>query len=89
MNKVPQTASISRLNTHQSDVLEQMHSAPVLLLSRSTPVGMLVSVNEWNQMAEQLEQLAFLKEFIRKKRQIIGEAHGSLDDLRQTAKVPA
>ena len=88
MNKIPQTASISRLNTHQSEILQKMHDEPVLLLSRSTPVGVLVSVDEWNQMTDQLEQLALLKEFVRKKRQIAGEPLGSLDDLKQAARVP-
>ena len=89
MNKIPQTTPISRLNTHQSDVLEQMQEAPVLLLSRSTPVGVLVSVDEWNQIVDQLDDLAFLKEFVRKKRQLIGEPHVTLDELVQSAGVLA
>lgn len=89
MDRIPQTTPMSRLNTNQAEVLDQVQKGPVLLLSRSTPVGVLVSVDEWNHVAEQLEQLAFLKEFVRKKRLSAGQSTVSLDEIKQLTRVPA
>jgi PHD/YefM family antitoxin component YafN of YafNO toxin-antitoxin module len=40
----------------QSMVLAQMQSAPVVLLSRSTPTAVLVSPAQWNEMARELRK---------------------------------
>ena len=66
-----------------------MEAGPVLLLSRSTPVGVLVSVEEWNAIADQLDKLAFLEEFTRKKRQLIGEPTVTLDDIKRSVEQKA
>ncbi len=86
MTRIPETAPISNLNTKQAEILAQMDKGPVLLLSRSTPVGVLVSIDEWNAAADQLDKLTFLQEFVHKKRQIAGGPAVTLDEVVRSAE---
>lgn len=56
MQVLPQTAKISDFKNDQAMVLAQMQSAPVVLLSRSTPAAVLVSPAQWNELARELRK---------------------------------
>lgn len=57
MNKLPQTASIADLRNSHRAVLEKLAKGPVVINSRSTPVGVLVSPQLWDRIAERFEEL--------------------------------
>ena len=59
---VPQTVPISELRRQQDKVLKMAETAPVVLMSRSEPAGVLVSPQEWNQIINRLNQLEALQE---------------------------
>lgn len=59
---VPQTIPISDLRRQQDKVLKMTESAPVLLMSRSEPVGVLVAPQEWNYLINRLKHLEALQE---------------------------
>jgi len=61
-NPIPQTVPISELRRQQDKILKMAESAPVVLMSGSTPVGVLVSPQEWNQIVNRLQQLEALQE---------------------------
>ena len=61
-NPIPQTVPISELRRQQDKILKMAESAPVVLMSRSTPAGVLVSPQEWNQIVNRLKQLEALQE---------------------------
>lgn len=56
-NPIPQTVPISELRRQQDKILKMAESAPVVLMSRSEPAGVLVSPREWNQIINRLKQL--------------------------------
>ena len=57
MNKLPQTASIADLRNSHLAVLEKLVNGPVVINSRSTPVGVLISPQMWDRIAEHVEDL--------------------------------
>ncbi len=57
MNKLPQTASIADLRNSHLAVLEKLANGPVVINSRSTPVGVLISPQMWDRIAEHVEDL--------------------------------
>lgn len=57
MNKLPQTASIAELRNSHLAVLEKLANGPVVINSRSAPVGVLVSPEMWDRIAEYVEDL--------------------------------
>ena len=57
MNKLPQTASIADLRNHHLTVLKKLADGPVVINSRSAPVGVLVSPELWDKIAEYIEDL--------------------------------
>ncbi len=59
---VPQTVPISELRRQHDKVLKMAETAPVVLMSRSEPAGVLVSPQEWNQIINRLNQLEALQE---------------------------
>ena len=61
-NPIPQTVPISELRRQQDKILRMAEAAPVILMSRSEPAGVLVSPQEWNQIVERLRQLEALQE---------------------------
>ncbi len=64
-NPIPQTVPISELRRQQDKILKMAEAAPVVLMSRSTPAGVLVSPQEWNQIVNRLKQLEALHEALR------------------------
>lgn len=67
MNPVPNTAPLSSLRHEQDSVLSMMDHEPVILTSRSEPRAVLVSVEEWNAISEQLVQLQALQKYLDRK----------------------
>jgi len=61
-NPIPQTVQISELRRQQDKILKMAESAPVVLMSRSEPAGVLVSPQEWNQIVNRLKHLEALNE---------------------------
>ncbi|MFN8491322.1 MAG: type II toxin-antitoxin system Phd/YefM family antitoxin [Caldilineaceae bacterium] len=61
-NPIPQTVPISELRRQQDKILKMAEAAPVVLMSRSEPAGVLVSPQEWNRLVNRLKQLEALQE---------------------------
>lgn len=61
-NPVPQTVPISDLRRQQDKILKMTESAPVVLMSRSEPAGVLVSPQEWNYIINRLRHLEAIQE---------------------------
>ena len=59
---VPQTVPISNLRRQQDKILKMTESAPVVLMSRSEPAGVLVSPQEWNYIVNRLRYLEAMQE---------------------------
>ena len=57
LNHIPQTVPISDLRRRQDKILKMAESAPVVLMSRSEPAGVLVSPQAWNQLVDRLNHL--------------------------------
>ena len=57
MEPLPQIAPISALKHKHLDVFKQLKNGPVVLASRSQPVGVLLAPAQWNALAERLEDL--------------------------------
>ena len=62
LNPIPQTIPISELRRQQDKILKMAESAPVVLMSRSEPAGVLVSPEEWNRIVNRLNLLEALQE---------------------------
>ena len=77
MQVLPQTAKISDFKNDQAIVLAQMQSAPVVLMSRSTPTAVLVSPTQWNEMARELRKYR-AREMAAQRAQEIDENPGIL-----------
>ncbi len=61
-NPIPQTVPISELRHQQDKILKMAEAAPVVLMNRSEPAGVLVSPQEWNLIVNRLKQLEALHE---------------------------
>ena len=48
---------MSDLRLRQSQIMTMMDKAPVYLAQRGRPVGVLVSIEQWNALLEQLDDL--------------------------------
>ena len=57
VNAIPETVNISELRQRQNELLGRLDSGPVLLVQYSTPAALLVSVGQWNRLADDLEDL--------------------------------
>lgn len=58
MNPVPHTIPISDLRFQQSEVLTRVEAAPVVLTRQGRAVAILVDPTYWNQMIDELDDLA-------------------------------
>lgn len=56
MDTVQQIVPISDMRLDQAAVLKRLDKAPVVLAQRSKPRAVLVSVEHWNAMAQELRQ---------------------------------
>lgn len=62
MQPVQNIVPISDFRNNQDEVLQMMDAkGPVILAQRSTPRAVLVSVEQWNEIAKQLEERQFTK----------------------------
>lgn len=57
MDRLPNMASISDLKHRHLDVIAQLGAGPVVIANRNQPVGVLIAPEEWNALAEELEDL--------------------------------
>ncbi len=57
MNKLPQTATVSDIRHRHLDVISKAKESPVMLSSKGKPVAVIVSPEQWNKIAERLEDL--------------------------------
>ena len=57
MDKLPQLASVSDIRHRHLNVIERTKNGPVVIANRAQPVAVMVSPEEWNKIAEQLEDL--------------------------------
>lgn len=65
---LPQTEIISNLKNRYEQVLAKLAQGPVVLLQRSKPTAVLVSVAEWERTAKRLAELEE-REMIRQRLQ--------------------
>lgn len=54
---IPEIVPISDLRVRQSELLEQIGKAPIVLTQYGRPAAVLVDPEEWNQIQGQLEDL--------------------------------
>lgn len=57
MNKVPRFEPITRMQTKPTEIIAMLEAGPVILAQRSKAAAVLVSVEQWDQTAELLEDL--------------------------------
>jgi prevent-host-death family protein len=57
MNKLPQIANITDLRNSHLAVLAKLEKGPVVINSRSQPVGVLVSPKLWDRLVEYIDDL--------------------------------
>lgn len=57
MNTVPELVPISELRLRQSEVLARLPVGPVVLTHHSKGAAVLVSLDQWNRLAGDLEDL--------------------------------
>lgn len=73
MHAMPQTVPISEIRKDQEGVISRLVRGPILLLSRSQPAAVLVSVREWNEIAAIVERNEDLEDLIEMQRLEIEE----------------
>lgn len=57
VQKLPQTAPIGDMSSRQDEVLRMTEIGPVILLSHSKPSAVLISPDQWDAIADALQQL--------------------------------
>ena len=57
MEVIPELVPISELRLRQNALLSKLHDEPVVLTQHGRAVAVLVSPSQWNQIAEELEEL--------------------------------
>ncbi|MEM7536676.1 MAG: hypothetical protein AAF639_31125 [Chloroflexota bacterium] len=64
MNVIPQIEPITTMARDHTALISKLDNGPVILAHRSKPTAVLVSIDEWNQIADELARLrrAFLAE---------------------------
>jgi prevent-host-death family protein len=58
MNPIPYTIPISDLRFHQTQVIDRLAEAPVVLTKQGRAAAVLVSPEYWNRVIEELEDFA-------------------------------
>lgn len=59
MQRVQQMASVTDLQKETAKVFTMLPNGPVILAQRSRPAAVLVSIEEWDQLADELAQRRF------------------------------
>jgi len=77
----PQIVPISDLRIRQAEVFTKLSNGPVFLAARSKPAAVLVSVDEWAQLTEELRRFRRHAEADRQFAQIRAGNYIDLDDL--------
>jgi len=54
---IPQIIGVSELRTSQKRVLESLSGGPIVLAQRNQPLAVLVKVEQWNHLLEELDSL--------------------------------
>jgi prevent-host-death family protein len=80
MDKIMPTAPISDVHLNQKELLNRINDSPVVLMSRSQPAAVLVSVEEWNRTARAME---IMLDLIRKDRPWFSLPLYTLSDILQ------
>ncbi|MEM7536312.1 MAG: type II toxin-antitoxin system prevent-host-death family antitoxin [Chloroflexota bacterium] len=69
---MPQIQPISRMARDHKSLLTMIEASPVFLTQRSTPVAVIVSPQEWQQIAERMAELEW-REKVRQRVQAVRE----------------
>ena len=59
MDRIQQIVPISELKLNQPQVVAMLTNGPVVLAHRSKPAAVLVSVEEWDRVADELAERRF------------------------------
>ncbi len=86
MNKVMPTAPISDVHLNQKQLLERLAQEPVVLMNRSQPAAVLISVEEWNRTAMAMDAML---ELIQRDRPWFSLPVHTLDEIKAEMQVPA
>lgn len=62
MNRLPQMASVTELRNDYNTLFARLSAGPIVLAQRSKPAAVLVSPEQWNEIARRLEQFELLAE---------------------------
>ena len=61
MSTIPTIAPVSHMRIRQAELLQKAKLGPVVLIERgSTPVGVLISPEQWNALNKQVQHQALL-----------------------------
>ena len=63
VRSIPQIIGVSELRTHQKRVLEHLSGGPIVLAQRNQPLAVLVKVEQWNHLLEELDSLRDARSF--------------------------
>lgn len=53
--KIPKMIPISDFRLHQADILSDVETEPLLVLSKNKPVGVFVSVSQWEEIQKLID----------------------------------
>lgn len=84
MQAVPTTMPISDLRKYQKKVLAQIQTAPVLLTNQGQGAGVLVSVEQWNAISNQLIEAEQLRRNIAAEKAFARMAAGDFVEMTPT-----
>jgi prevent-host-death family protein len=57
MNRLPQMASVTDFRNNYVQLVERLNDGPIILAQRSKPVAVVISPQQWDNMADELAQL--------------------------------
>lgn len=60
----PQTAPLSQVHKDAGAIGTMLEHGPVMMMRSSSSFGMLVSIDQWNQIAAALQEVADMEEMI-------------------------
>ncbi len=85
MQQVPQITPVSDMCDRQQEVLAMMDNAPVILAEQSKPRAVLVSIEQWNRIAREVERSRVSAEVerIHERNEREGSWVNALDQLDQ------
>ncbi|MCB0080326.1 MAG: type II toxin-antitoxin system Phd/YefM family antitoxin [Caldilineaceae bacterium] len=87
MQRVQQIVQISHFRTEQDSILQLVDQAPVVLAQRRKPRAVLVNVDEWNAIADELFRLRVLAESRRIEGASDPQSWPVLDEAELAAKL--